>query len=82
MTITTETLPWLPSPAANWASTLKTLDLASADAGLALQRLATSALNLNQLSSLGKRIELSLAGERRLSPFPSLRLAVLSNATM
>ena len=82
MTITTETLPWLPSPAANWASTLKTLDLASADAGLALQRLATSALNLNQLSSLGKRIELSLAGERRLSPFPSLRLAVLSNATI
>ena len=82
MTITTETLPWLPSPPANWASTLKTLDLASADAGLALQRLATLALNLNQLSSLGKRIELSLAGERRLSPFPSLRLAVLSNATI
>ncbi len=82
MTITTETLPWLPSPPANWTSTLKTLDLASADAGLALQRLATSALNLNQLSSLGKRIELSLAGERSLSPFPSLRLAILSNATI
>ena len=79
---TTETLPWLPSPPANWASTLKNLDLKSAGTGAALQRLATSALNLNQLTSLGKRIELSLAEGRKLDPLPSLRLAVLSNATI
>jgi FkbH-like protein len=79
---TTETLPWLPSPPANWASTLKNLDLKSAGAGAALQQLVTSALNLNQLTSLGKRIELSLAEGRKLDPFASLRLAVLSNATI
>jgi len=79
---TTETLPWLPSPPANWASTLRSLDLKSAGAGAALQRLATSALNLNQLTSLGKRIELSLGEGRKLDPFASLRLAVLSNATI
>ena len=79
---TTETLPWLPSAPANWASTLKNLDLKSAGAGAALQQLATSALNLNQLTSLGKRIELSLAEGRKLDPFASLRLAVLSNATI
>jgi len=66
----------------NWASTLKNLDMTSAGAGAALQHLATSALNVNQLTSLGKRIELSLAGGRKLDPFASLRLAVLSNATI
>jgi FkbH-like protein len=41
-----------------------------------------SSLNLNQLSSLGRRVELSLAAGRKLAPLSSLRLAVLSNGTI
>ena len=66
----------------DWASTLKNLDLESTGAGATLQYLATPALNANQLTNLSKRIELSLAARPKLGQFPSLRLAVLSNATI
>lgn len=82
MSTTTESLPWLPPAPADWARTLKNLDIRSPGTGAALQHLAVSALNVNQLTNLGKRIELSLAEGRQLAPFPSLRLAVLSNATI
>jgi FkbH-like protein len=82
LTTTTETLPWLPSPPADWAKALKNLNLASAGAGAALQGLALPSLNLNQLSSLSKRIELSFADGGKMAPLSSLRLAVFSNGTI
>jgi FkbH-like protein len=78
----TETLPWLPAPAADWARTLKSLDAKSVNLGGALQHLATSALNVNQLTNLSKRIEACLSGGQQLAPFPSFKLAILSNGTI
>ena len=82
LSMLTETLPWLPAPAADWARTLKSLDVKAANLGGALQYLATSALNVNQLTNLSKRIEACLSGGQQLAPFPSFRLAVLSNGTI
>jgi FkbH-like protein len=78
----TETLPWLPAAPADWARTLKGLDAEAVTFGADLQRLATAALNVNQLTNLGKRIEASLSGGRLLAPFPAFKLAVLSNGTV
>jgi FkbH-like protein len=78
----TEALPWLPAPAANWSTTLANLDIDADDIGGTLQHLATAALNVNQLTNLGKRIDAVLSQRGELKPFPSFKLTVLSNATI
>jgi hypothetical protein len=78
----TEALPWLPAPAANWSTTLANLDIDADDIGGTLQHLATAALNVNQLTNLGKRVDAVLSQRGELKPFPSFKLTVLSNATI
>lgn len=82
MTVGTAHLSWLPEAPADFTRRLKDLDRAAPDFGAALQRLAAARLNLNQATSLGRRIEARLADKGKLDPFPSLKLAILSNGTI
>jgi FkbH-like protein len=82
VTVGTAQLSWLPDVPADFTRRLKELAPAAADFGTALQRLATARLNINQATSLGRRIEAQLSNGGKLNPFPSLKLAVLSNGTI
>lgn len=82
MTVGTAHLSWLPDAPADFTRRLKELDQAAPDFGAALQRLATTRLNINQATSLGRRIEARLSSQGKLDSFPSLKLAVLSNGTI
>lgn len=82
MNVGTAHLSWLPNAPADFTRRLKELDQVAPNFGAALQRLATTRLNIDQATSLGRRIEARLSGQDKLAPFPSLKLAVLSNGTI
>jgi predicted enzyme involved in methoxymalonyl-ACP biosynthesis len=75
-------LGWLPRTSAEFGAELKALANASDSLGTDLQRLATQALDLNQLTKLAKaKARFRLEG-KSLRPLVPFRLAVLSNATI
>lgn len=82
MTVRTANLPWLPDAPSDLTRRLKELDQDAPDYGLQLQRLATARLNINQATSLGRRVRTHLSRAGKLDPFPSLKLAVLCNGTI
>jgi FkbH-like protein len=75
-------LGWLPRTSAEFGAELKALANASDSLGTDLQRLASQALDLNQLTKLARvKAKFRLEG-KSLRPLVPFRLAVLSNATI
>jgi len=74
-------LRWLPRPPETFAEQLKQL-APGPHLGDELRRLATSALDLNQLTRLARSIARLKKGGATLQPLLPIRLALLSNATI
>ena len=73
-------LQWLPQAPQEFSERLKALG--NAPSGRELQALALHALDLNQLTRLGKIIAKALSEGEPLEPLVPFRLAVLSNSTI
>jgi FkbH-like protein len=71
-------LQWLPRSPANFNEILK----AASDSSRELQALALHALNLNQLTRVGRAISKIIADSKPIEPLVPFRLAVLSNSTL
>ena len=74
-------LQWLPKPAEDFTSRCKAMVEAAEGAGREAQRLATSALDENQLARLANAIEKVRAKGTPLVPLIPFRLGLLSNST-
>ncbi|MEO5335356.1 MAG: HAD-IIIC family phosphatase [Magnetospirillum sp. WYHS-4] len=79
MTWSSADLPWLPRPPADYRELCRATQKTSADKGTTLRRLATAALDLNQLTRLAKAAGTDIDALAPLRPF---RLGLLSNGTM
>ena len=79
-------LQWLPRAQASFSDAVKGLVSSEGSIGLKLQALASSSLDLNQLTKLAKAIDRvrrqADSNELKLHPLVPFRLAVLSNATI
>ena len=73
-------LQWLPKAPSDFSSQVKAWS--EADGGAALCSLASSALDMNQLTRLAKSISAAVARGANLEPLQPFRLAVIGNATM
>ena len=75
-------LQWLPRTPDDFSARLKSLTNSAPPLGRELQSLASSFLNLNQLTKLAKLITTARADGKSLSPLVPFRLAILSNSTI
>jgi hypothetical protein len=80
-------LGWLPVPPADFSAQCRALvnggpDTQAADIGRQIRRLATHALDENQLIRLGKSIAAARGNGRSLAPLTPLRLGVIGNGTL
>ncbi|ABF39420.1 HAD-superfamily phosphatase subfamily IIIC [Candidatus Koribacter versatilis Ellin345] len=74
-------LRWLPRGPEDFTRQLKSVGESEETLGSALQRLASFALDLNQLTKLAKVVAKAQSEKRSLAPLIPFRLAVLSNST-
>jgi len=74
-------LYWLPQPPADWRARAGAVLQQEDRVGPALRRLATYALDLNQLGRLAKVVTAARAGGHDLKPLTPFRLGVVSNST-
>ena len=74
-------LRWLPRVAEGFSDRLKDLGSQAGPLGRELQSLASSALDLNQLTKFAKAIGKARAEGKSLDPLAPFKLAVLSNST-
>lgn len=78
-----EELRWLPAAPVDFRGRLASLDTGDGDSlGASLQRLASFALDLNQLTRLAKVIGRAHEGGRSLAPLVPFRLALLGSGTI
>src|ERR1700742_3451157 len=80
-------LGWLPAAPADFSAQCRALvksgaDTQGADIGKQLRRLATYALDENQLIRLGKSIAAARSNGSSLAPLTPLRLGVIGNGTL
>jgi FkbH-like protein len=75
-------LQWLPRAPEEFPGQLKALGNASGPVGDELRALASHALNLNQLTKLGRAVGKARLDGKSLDPLAPFRLAVLSNSTI
>jgi FkbH-like protein len=79
-------LQWLPRAPGDFSAKLKALGITAGPVGRELQALASTALDMNQLTRLAKAIAKarsnSQPGVNPLDPLVPFRLAVLSNSTI
>jgi FkbH-like protein len=75
-------LGWLPRTSVEFGADLKALANPTDSLGTELQRLASQALDLNQLTKLAKAKAKFRSEGKSLRPLVPFRLAVLSNATI
>jgi len=80
-------LGWLPGAPADFSAQCRALvngglDTQGADIGRQIRRLATHALDENQLIRLGKSIAAARGNGRSLAPLTPLRLGVIGNGTL
>jgi FkbH-like protein len=75
-------LQWLPRTSEGFSEKLKGIESATEPLGNLLQALASSALDLNQLTKLAKVVDRLRSGSKSLSPLVPFKLAVLSNSTI
>jgi FkbH-like protein len=75
-------LGWLPRTSVEFGAELKALANTTDSLGTDLQRLASQALDLNQLTKLAKAKAKFRSEGKSLRPLVPFRLAVLSNATI
>ena len=75
-------LQWLPRAPREFSAQLKDLARAEGPLGRPMRALAKHALDLNQLTKLGKFITGSRSEGKALDPLVPFRLAVLSNSTI
>ena len=74
-------LRWLPRVAEGFSEKLKRLGNEAGPLGRELQLLASSALELNQLTKLAKAIGRARAEGKSLDPLVPFKLAILCNST-
>lgn len=74
-------LSWLPRPPAGFNARCRALLDQPGDLGLAIQSLASCALDENQLIRLSKTIAGATAAGRSFAPLTPYRLGIVSNAT-
>lgn len=74
-------LEWLPAPPDDFGARCRSFIAEPELTGKTIQRLANYALDLNQLSRLGKSIDAVRRAGRELTPLTKFRLGILSNAT-
>ena len=75
-------LQWLPRVPEDFSARLKTLTVSTPSLGREIQSLASSFLNLNQLTRLAKLITSARNHGQSLAPLVPFRLAILSNSTI
>jgi FkbH-like protein len=75
-------LQWLPRVPQEFSSRLRALPNSDGPLGNELQSLASSALDLNQLTKLSKVIDKARVNGKSLDPLAPFRLAILSNSTI
>ena len=75
-------LQWLQRTPEDFSAQVKALGNSTGSAGREAQRLASYALDLNQLTKLAKVIGKARSEDRPLDPLIPFRLAVLSNSTI
>ncbi|HEY1903573.1 MAG TPA: HAD-IIIC family phosphatase [Terracidiphilus sp.] len=75
-------LQWLPRPKPDFSESLKALAASDDSLGPEMRALASYALDLNQLTKLGKAVSKARKEGKSLDPLVPLRLAVLSNSTI
>jgi len=75
-------LGWLPKPPADFRGRCRELALGGTDIGTALTRLATYALDENQLLRLAAAIATLRAAGHSLKPLTPFRLGILGNSTL
>jgi FkbH-like protein len=75
-------LLWLPRPPHEFSSLLKAAGSSGETSGSEIQRLASFALDLNQLTRLAKVIVKARSDGSSLQPLIPFRLAILSNSTV
>jgi FkbH-like protein len=75
-------LQWLPRASLQFPERLKGLAHAAGPLGHEIQALASTALDLNQLTKLGKAIVKATSAGKSLDPLSPFKLAVLSNSTI
>jgi FkbH-like protein len=76
------TLEWLPRAPADFAARVKNLEHGEGPPGRRVQALAQYALDLNQLTRLGKAIDRLRSGGGPIEALVPFRLAILSNSTL
>jgi FkbH-like protein len=75
-------LEWLPRPPRDFSAKVKALGTTRGPIGRELRQLAASALDLNQLTKLGKAIATAGFKAGALDPLIPFQLAILSNSTV
>jgi FkbH-like protein len=75
-------LQWLPHPPQDFSTLLKSAASSGESLGSEIKRLASFALNLNQLIKLAKVIRKARSESTSLLPLVPFRLALLSNSTV
>ena len=80
-------LGWLPAPPADFPAQCRSIanaepDTVAVSAGMQIRRLATHALDQNQLIRLGRSIAAARHNGRSLAPLTPLRLGVIGNGTL
>src|SRR5271166_1535596 len=75
-------LQWLPRATESFSPALKALGNSAGPLGREFQALASSYLDLNQLTVLAKAMGKARSAGKSLAPLQPFRLGVLSNSTM
>ncbi len=75
-------LQWLPRTQEGFTEKLKAVDPEAESLGGQLQALASTALDLNQLTKLAKTFDRLRSASKPLSPLVPFKLAILSNSTI
>ena len=75
-------LQWLPRAAEDFSARVKAIGAAEGPVGGLIRELASTGLDLNQLTKLAKAIEKARAAGKSLEPLIPFKLAILSNSTI